>query len=89
MTDGETAAEWMTRQEVDEVIEHLSADDLIEATASGAVDAKVAGVAFNRAAARIGARDTTAIRAADFGYFAKKVGEAINVEAPLSEGTQD
>ncbi len=83
--------DWLTRTEIDEVIDSLSADDLIEATSAGVKDAKIAGVAFNRAAARNGKGDdaTQRVKAGDFVYLATAIGGVINVDGPLPEGTQD
>jgi len=83
--------EWMTREQIDEVIAGLSAADLIEGTSNGRKDAAVAGAAFDSAAARMGVSNGTPatqhVRAADFSYLANQLGEAINVDAHLSEET--
>lgn len=83
--------DWLTREEIDEVIGGLSADDLIEATSAGVRDAKIAGVAFNRSAARNGKGEdaTQRVKAGDFVYLATAIGGVINVDAPLSADTQD
>ena len=86
-------SEWLTKDQIDEVIAGLSAADLIEGTANGRKDAQVAGAAFDSAAARLGLSNgspaTAHIRAADFGYMAEKLGEAINVDSPKSQGTSE
>ena len=87
------ATDWLTRQQIDEVLEQLSADDLIEAVdTAGGQKAKVASIAFNQAANRtLGdpekGRWTERIRAADFRYFVDQIGEAVNVDSPLSDAT--
>jgi hypothetical protein len=82
-------SEWLTKDQIDEVIAGLSAADLIEGTANGRKDAQVAGAAFDSAAARLGLSNGTPatehIRAADFGYMAERLGEAINVDSPKSD----
>ena len=85
--------DWLTREQIDEVIAGLSAADLIEGTSNGRKDAAVAGAAFDSAAARLGISNGTPatqhVRAADFQYLASQLGEAINVDSPLSETTSD
>lgn len=82
-------SEWLTKDQIDQVIDSLSAADLIEGTADGRKDAQVAGAAFDSAAARMGLSNGTPatehIRAADFGYMAERLGEAINVDSPKSD----
>ena len=81
-------ADWLTRAQIQDVVENLSADDLIRATTTGQ-GAEIAGIAFNSAAARMGTEDATSkVKAADFQYLAEQIGGAINVESPLSEDTE-
>jgi hypothetical protein len=85
---------WLSRDELQQIIDSLSADDLIEATASkGTEDGGMLllKVSFNRAAARAGFGEdaTQHVRAADFQYLAKTLGGVVNAESPLSEGTED
>jgi hypothetical protein len=84
---------WLTRAEIDAVLEGLSAGDLVEAM-DGVTDqtAKMPVRAFDLAAARQGLtgkgeKASTRVRATDFRYLAAAIGEAVNVESPLSEGT--
>lgn len=84
---------FLTREQIDEVIAGLSAGDVIEAMGDDEVKVrgtKMIGLAFDSAAERMGVsngvRGTHMISAADFEYLAKKLGGAINVDAPLSEG---
>lgn len=81
---------WLSRDQIDEVLENLSADDLLKATAGGK-GSEVAGLAFNLGAARLGLSNGTPatqhVRAGDFRYLAEKLGEVINVDSPLSEET--
>lgn len=85
--------DWLTREQIDQVIEGLSAADLIEATGDGRKDAAVAGAAFDSAAARMGVSNGTPatqhVKASDFSYMATQLGEAINVDGPLSEGSSE
>lgn len=85
--------DWLTREQIDQVVGSLSAADLIEATADGRKDAAVAGAAFDAAAARLGLSNGTPatqhVHAYDFQYLATAIGEAINVDSPLSEATSD
>jgi len=87
------SGEWMTREQIDEVIAGLSAADLIAGTGEGRKDAAVAGTAFDSAAHRLGLSNgspaTEHVRAADFGYLAEKIGEAINVDSPKSDLPSD
>jgi hypothetical protein len=79
----------LTREEIDAIADALSADDIIEGTIAGD-GAKMLRVAFNRAAARAGYGDeaTTRVGAGDFKHWAQKLGEVVNAESPLSEGTE-
>jgi hypothetical protein len=85
--------EWLTRQDVDRILEHLSADDLIEAMVPGEEQsAKMPIRAFNRAAARIGAgtdedKASQRIRPGDLKYLIERIGEVVNIDSPLSEST--
>jgi hypothetical protein len=86
--------DWLSRQEVDQIAENISADDLIEAM-DGTGTQQQQGVrmvktAFNGAAARLGIEEaTTRVRASDFKYLADRIGEVVNVDSPLSESTED
>ena len=84
---------WLTREQIDEVVAGMSAADLITATGEGRKDAAVAGAAFDAAAARMGLSNgtpaTESVHAYDFQYLATAIGEAINVDSPLSEATSD
>ena len=85
--------DWLTREQIDEVVSNLSAADLIEGTSNGRKDAQVAGAAFDSAAKRMelsnGTPATQHVRAADFAYLAEKIGEAVNIDSPLSPATSD
>ena len=86
--------DWLTREQIDSVLDGLSAADLILATGDGSRQgAAVAGAAFDSAAARMGVSNGTPasqhVRAADFTYLATKMGEVINVDSPLSDATSD
>lgn len=88
-----TDLEWLTREQIDDVIANLSAADLIEGTSGGRKDAQVAGAAFDSAAARMalsnGTPATAHVRASDFKYLADRIGAALDVDSPLSEATSD
>lgn len=85
--------DWMTRQDIDRILDHLSADDLIEAMVPGeAASAAMPMRAFNRAALRLGAATEDApassrVKASDFQYLVKSIGEVINVDSPLPAST--
>jgi len=86
--------DWLTREQIDQVLEHISAADLIEAVGDGTrPGSKVAGLAFDSAAHRMGLSNGTPatenVRANDFVYMATQLGEAINVDSPLSGKTSD
>jgi hypothetical protein len=86
--------QWMTLEEIESVCEALSADDLIEGTASKGTSSGgllMVKVAFNRAAERSGHGEdaTTRVRASDFQHLAKLIAGVVNVDNPLSEGTGD
>jgi hypothetical protein len=79
----------LTREEIDAIADALSADDIIEGTVAGD-GAQMLRVAFNRAATRAGytVEATTLVGASDFKYWAEKLGEVVNAESPLSQGTE-
>ena len=85
-------SEWLTREQIDEVLSALSAADLIEGVGDGKhSEARLAGIAFDAAAARVGVSNgspaTQHIRAGDFKYLATRISEVVNVDSPLSEST--
>lgn len=93
--DAPASEGWLSREQIDAVIEGMSAADLV--AAMGLFDSQKqstqwAMAAFDLAAARQEASNGTAasehVRLADFAYLAQAVGEAINIEAPLSEGQE-
>lgn len=84
--------DWLTREDIDRVLDALSADDLIEAAdVAGGQGARTAAAAFNSAADRVLGKEehrwTTRVRASDFRYLATAIGEAVNIDSPLSEST--
>lgn len=90
--EGAPAPAWLTRADIEAVIEGMNADDLIEGVASkGDAGGGVLLVraAFTRAAERLGygPEATARVRGSDFQYLALRLGEVVNVESPLSVGT--
>jgi hypothetical protein len=87
--------DWLTRPDVDRILEHLSADDLIEAMVPGEeAGAKMPMRAFNRAALRLGVGTdaepaTQRVRPGDLKYLMERIGEVINIDSPLSGSTED
>lgn len=93
-----TDQQWLTREQVDQVIDAMSAADLIVAmgdtTDTGQVKGpKMAGDAFDSAAARIGLSNgtpaTAHVRMSDFQYLATRISQAVNIESPTSKGPED
>lgn len=83
-------AEWISREDIDRIIDGLSADDIIEAVGEGrTASAKVAGAAFNHSAERLGfgEKATTRVSLQDFQYMANRIGEVVNLDSPLPAGT--
>lgn len=90
------APQWLSRGDIDRVIDNLSADDLIESGLAGAdaADAVAAGAkAFNAAAARIGLSNgsnaTAHMRASDLQYFANALKGAVDIDSPKPEDSED
>lgn len=88
--------DWLTQDEIQAVLDQLSADDLIEAMDAGGEGGgpKVAAIAFNQAANRLrgepeSGKWTERIRANDLKYFAGQIREAINIDSPLSDETSE
>jgi hypothetical protein len=84
--------DWLTRTDIDRILDTLSADDLMQALASDQADNLKVLQAFNRAAERMGAGTeaepaTTRVKAQDLTYLATRIGEVINVDSPLSGST--
>ena len=81
---------WLSREVIDRVIDGMAAADLIGAMGDGESikGPKMAGDAFNNAAARLGISNGTPatehVRMSDFAYLAEKIGGAVNTESPLS-----
>lgn len=85
-------ADWLTREQIDQAIDNLSAADLIEGM--GDSETRVVGTrmlvqAFDSAAARIGLSNGAPamqhVKASDFKYLAQRAKEVINVDGPLPE----
>jgi hypothetical protein len=100
MADGHAMTEvkdkWLNREQIDEVIDNLSAADLIEHMVEGSdarSSVRFAGEAFDAAAKRIGMSNGTAatehVRVSDFKYLAQRIGEAVNLGSPLSRAPGD
>lgn len=93
MSEGEI--QWLSREQIDQVIAGMSAADLIAAMGDGEKlqGPAMAGQAFDSAAARLGVSNGTPatqhIRMADFAYMAGAITKAVNIESPLSEGQGD
>jgi hypothetical protein len=85
--------DWLERTDIDRILDGLSAEDLIESLAMENVpQIKKITDSFNRAALRLGASTETEpalqrVRAQDLKYLTTRMGEVINVDSPLSEGT--
>jgi hypothetical protein len=89
--------QWLTREQIDRVIEGLSADDLIESGMAGETDqTKAIGAAaraFNAAAARLGISNgttaTAVMRATDLRYFAEALKAYMDIDAPKLKPLED
>lgn len=87
--------DWLTREQIDQVIDGMSAGDLITAMGDGEKlqGPAMAGAAFDSAAARLGISNGTPatdhVRMADFAYMAGEITKAVNVDSPLSGGQED
>ena len=84
--------DWLTREDIDQILDNLSAADVIEAIGDGTrAGAAVAGVAFDQAAAPLGHWDhaTARVRVSDFQYLSEQMGEVMNVGGPKSEQPPD
>lgn len=86
--------DWFTREQIDEVVAGLSAGDLIEAMGDSDTikGTRMIGIAFDAAAARLGMTNGVSgvqrVRVSDFKYLAEKLGGAVNMDGPLSEGQE-
>lgn len=89
--DAPTSEDWLTREQIDKIIEGMSAGDLVKALGQypdGSVQMPIA--AFDLAAERMGLSNGSPasdhIRMSEFKYLGEAIGEAVNVDSPLSEG---
>ena len=82
--------EWLTRDQIDEILEQLSADDPVQAYPADPDNAlKMPIAVFNNAALRLshGNRAIQKVRLSDLNYLSGRIGEVVNVDSPLSAGT--
>ena len=85
---------WLTRREIDLVIESMTAGDLVKALSEhGDGNAQMPVAAFDSSAKRLGLTNGSAasdhVRASDLRYLGEKIGEAVNVDSPLSPRQED
>lgn len=85
--------EWLTREQIAEVVEAMSARDLIDASAGDISNGERAGMAFDSAAKRLGLANgkpaTASVKASDFLYLSQQMNEVMGVDSPKSEGGED
>lgn len=76
----------LTREQIDTVIEAMSAADLIKAIGEGKSGSEMAAEAFDKAAARLGMSNGTAatehVGLSDFAYLADRLNQVVNIDAP-------
>ena len=84
------SSDWLTREQIDAIIDGMSAADLLEAIGDGTTvkGAKMLGTAFDAAASRAGFSNGTSatehVRIRDFKYLADELGKVVSVENPTS-----
>lgn len=87
--------DFLEREQIQQIVDSLSADDLIESGLGGkdVEPLKALRSAFDRAAERAGYTNgvaaTQRVRVSDFQWWAKQLGGSINIDSPLSQGTED
>lgn len=85
---------WLTHEEIDSVLDRMSARDLIDAMGDdGKRGPKMIALAFDTAAARAGlasngTNGSDRVSVQDFKYLAERMGEVINVDNPKSETSE-
>lgn len=83
--------QWLSRDDIDSILDNLTADDVIEGLAEEVPSVKLPMVIFNRAAARQGASNGTPasqhVKIADMRYMTEAVGKATSVSDPKSQST--
>ena len=85
-----TKQQWLTREQIDAVLEQLSADDLVKAyPADPDNPLKLPVAMFDNAAQRAGhgEKAIARVRLNDLNYLTQKLGEVVNVDSPLSAET--
>ena len=87
--------DWLTREQIDTVVEAMSAADLVSAMERFDAQKQAtqwAVAAFDSAGVRLGMSNGSPtsehVRMQDFSYLASKVSEVVNVDNPLSEGQE-
>jgi alanine racemase len=85
--------DWLSREQIEQVIGSMSAADLVDAMAKYPTEQdslQMAILAFDTAASRAGVSNGTAasqhVRMSDLKYLGEQIKGAINVDNPLSEG---
>ena len=91
--DAPTDSDWLTREQIDQVIRGMSAADLIKALEiHGDKSLAMPVAAFDLAAERMGLSNGSPasghVSMADFKYLGNEIAKAVNVESPLSEGQE-
>lgn len=87
--------QWLTRQDIDTVLDSMSADALVESMDGGSVKgAALMRGAFNLAAESAGYEVNgrtpfQRVKLSDLKYLSEKMSGVVNVDSPLSEGTED
>lgn len=90
-TEEKTKPEWLTKQQIDSVLDNLTGQDVLEAVTG---DEKVtagstAGKAFDAAAKRLGVTNGTAamlqVKPVDALHLAQRMGELLNVDSPKAK----
>lgn len=83
----------LTREQIDQTVDALTMGDVQDAFAAGTPDKAIAGVAFRRAAKRLGLADGKVdaldlVALGDIGYLAERVNAAMSTDNPKSTDTE-
>lgn len=91
-TKKQAAPHWLTRPEIQDIIDRMSAADLVRATDDGISSGERAEIIFNRATERLGRSNGVAgmemVKASDFPWLAEKLGEVMTPDSPKADSGQ-
>lgn len=82
-------ADLLTREQIEFVLEHMTGADVIDHVGDGTAGTKIAGLAFDSAAARLGVSNGTRamelVALGDLNFLVAKLQEVMSLDSPKSD----